>query len=64
MFQTSILSPSKGIYLTDREAGYVKVICSEGCKVAFHMECCKKKAIKLCPTPDCDGQIIKIEDHH
>ena len=63
MLPTSILSPSKGIYLTDRKARYVKAICSEGCKVAFHQECCKKKA-KLCQTPDCYGKIVTMEDHH
>ncbi|XP_065120960.1 E3 ubiquitin-protein ligase TTC3 isoform X1 [Paramisgurnus dabryanus] len=68
------LSHSIEIYFSDPDfKGFVQLICSQGCKVEFHMTCWKKlKTLSFtdkndkdflkdsCFTPDCGGQICHI----
>ncbi|XP_078574680.1 E3 ubiquitin-protein ligase TTC3-like [Branchiostoma floridae x Branchiostoma japonicum] len=61
-----------GIFLTDPDfKGFVRMECSERCKVEFHPTCYKKNRtalhiidkdflLKECCTPDCTGQVISL----
>ena len=56
---------SSFIYSTDLDGAHVKVKCSRRCTVGFHPGCYRMmKKPKTCTTPDCDGIIVNVVDHH